>query len=160
LQRVRIRRLYRGGTTCLGPSSRLAAACSAQNGRRPSPNPNVDRIACESSFALWRSDAAPSAYAYNRARHPALSAAVPDGNHGPRHSWRCCRPLPCAMLLNLSLSSRILTTQVAALAARVWMEYEVDLDPTHNVIRLTVRAETVTLELAEDSRLFQREVPA
>ena len=64
------------------------------------------------------------------------------------------------MLLNLSLSSRILTTQVAALAARVWMEYEVDLDPTHNVIRLTVRAETVTLELAEDSRLFQREVPA
>ena len=30
------------------------------------------------------------------------------------------------------------------------MDYEVDLDPAHNVIRLTVTAETVTLELAED----------
>jgi hypothetical protein len=30
------------------------------------------------------------------------------------------------------------------------MDYEVDLDPTHSVIRLTVTAEAVTLELAED----------
>jgi hypothetical protein len=32
----------------------------------------------------------------------------------------------------------------------VWMDYEVDLDLTHNVIRLTVTARIVTLELAED----------
>ena len=30
------------------------------------------------------------------------------------------------------------------------MHYQIDLDPTHSVIRLTVTAETVTLELAED----------
>ena len=30
------------------------------------------------------------------------------------------------------------------------MDYEVDLDPTHSVIRLTVMAETVTNELAEE----------
>ena len=30
------------------------------------------------------------------------------------------------------------------------MDYQVDLDPTHSVIRLTVTAEIVTLELAED----------
>ena len=30
------------------------------------------------------------------------------------------------------------------------MDYRVDLDPTHSVIRLTVLADTVTLELAED----------
>ena len=30
------------------------------------------------------------------------------------------------------------------------MDYEVDLDPTHSVIRLTVTAEVVTFELAED----------
>jgi hypothetical protein len=30
------------------------------------------------------------------------------------------------------------------------MDYEVDLDPTHSVIRLIVTAETVTLELAEE----------
>jgi hypothetical protein len=30
------------------------------------------------------------------------------------------------------------------------MDYQVDLDPTHSVIRLTVTAETVTRELAED----------
>jgi hypothetical protein len=30
------------------------------------------------------------------------------------------------------------------------MDYEVDLDPTHSVIRLTVTAETVTFELAEE----------
>ena len=28
--------------------------------------------------------------------------------------------------------------------------YQIDLDPVHSVIRLTVTAETVTLELAED----------
>jgi hypothetical protein len=30
------------------------------------------------------------------------------------------------------------------------MDYQVDLDPTHSVIRLTVTAEIVTLELADD----------
>src|SRR5215469_11520730 len=30
------------------------------------------------------------------------------------------------------------------------MSYQIDLDPTHSVIRLTVTAETVTLELAEE----------
>jgi hypothetical protein len=30
------------------------------------------------------------------------------------------------------------------------MDYRIDLDPTHSVIRLTVTAETLTLELAED----------
>jgi hypothetical protein len=30
------------------------------------------------------------------------------------------------------------------------MDYEVDLDPTHSVIRFTVTAETITLELAEE----------
>lgn len=30
------------------------------------------------------------------------------------------------------------------------MDYEIGLDPAHSVIRLTVTAETVTLELAED----------
>jgi len=30
------------------------------------------------------------------------------------------------------------------------MDYEVDLDPTHSVIRLTVTAKTVTIELAEE----------
>ena len=30
------------------------------------------------------------------------------------------------------------------------MDYEVDLDPTHSVIRLTVTAEILTLELAEE----------
>jgi hypothetical protein len=30
------------------------------------------------------------------------------------------------------------------------VDYRVDLDPAHSVIRLTVTAETVTLELAED----------
>ena len=30
------------------------------------------------------------------------------------------------------------------------MDYEVDLDPTHSVIRLTITAEIVTMELAED----------
>jgi hypothetical protein len=30
------------------------------------------------------------------------------------------------------------------------MDYEVDLDPTHSVIRLTVTAENVTLELADE----------
>ena len=34
------------------------------------------------------------------------------------------------------------------------MDYEVDLDPKHSVIRLTVTAETVTLELAEE--IYQR----
>ena len=29
--------------------------------------------------------------------------------------------------------------------------YQIDLDPVHSVIRLTVTAETVTLELAEES---------
>ena len=31
------------------------------------------------------------------------------------------------------------------------MDYRIDLDPTHSVIRLTVTAETVTLELGEDA---------
>ena len=30
------------------------------------------------------------------------------------------------------------------------MDYEVDLDPTHSIIRLTVTAKTVTIELAEE----------
>jgi hypothetical protein len=30
------------------------------------------------------------------------------------------------------------------------MDYEIDLDPEHSVIRLTVTAETVTPEMAED----------
>jgi hypothetical protein len=30
------------------------------------------------------------------------------------------------------------------------MDYRIDLDPTHSVIRLTLTAETVTLELGED----------
>jgi hypothetical protein len=34
------------------------------------------------------------------------------------------------------------------------MDYQVDLDPTHRVIRLTVTTETVTLELAEDMLRF------
>ena len=36
------------------------------------------------------------------------------------------------------------------LTIRVRMDYYVDLDPAHSVIRLTVTAETVKLELAED----------
>ena len=30
------------------------------------------------------------------------------------------------------------------------MDYEIDLDTVHSVIRLTVKAETMTMELAED----------
>jgi len=30
------------------------------------------------------------------------------------------------------------------------MDYEIDLDPSHSVIRLTITAETVTFELAEE----------
>jgi hypothetical protein len=34
------------------------------------------------------------------------------------------------------------------------MDYQVDLDPTHSVIRLTVTTETVTLELGKDMHRF------
>ena len=34
------------------------------------------------------------------------------------------------------------------------MDYQVDLDATHRVIRLTVTAETLTLELGEDMLRF------
>jgi hypothetical protein len=32
----------------------------------------------------------------------------------------------------------------------VWMDYQVDLDPTHSIIRITVTTETLTLELSEN----------
>ena len=34
------------------------------------------------------------------------------------------------------------------------MDYQIDLDPTHSVIRLTISAECVTLECAEDVHRF------
>jgi len=34
------------------------------------------------------------------------------------------------------------------------MDYEIDLDPTHSVIRLTVTARIVTLELAEELHVY------
>ena len=40
------------------------------------------------------------------------------------------------------------------------MDYEVDLDPTHSVIRLTVTAEVITLELAEEVYQHLSEVTA
>lgn len=40
------------------------------------------------------------------------------------------------------------------------MDYRVELDPAHSVIRLTVTAEIVTLELAEDIYRHLSEVPS
>jgi hypothetical protein len=50
----------------------------------------------------------------------------------------------CQFFLSFWLSPRIVTLGVSA------MDYEVDFDPAHSVIRLTVTAEVVTLELAEE----------
>jgi hypothetical protein len=52
---------------------------------------------------------------------------------------------PFAGLLSLLPATRILTTEGAG-----EMHYQVDLDPAHSVIRLTVMEESVSLECAED----------